>query len=178
MLGEDGPQHLAPRSIETDRPGFKSRGGKQAHQGKDALFSFDQQNLEMFSLPKGGVVGGGVPGTRGLAGSRKKARPSKTSAESAAPKGTEGATGTGPRAVAASLSKMFPAPPVRASVPESPGRPYGSIGDGDVDGDHTAGMFKFAPVTRSRAWYWPASSIFAHNCVGLSLFCSSNEACT
>eukprot|EP00752_Nemacystus_decipiens_P017827 g15983.t1 len=116
----------------------RGNGGRQGHQGKDALFSFDQQNLEIFSLPKGGAAGGGVAGLRGLAGSRK-ARPPKMPAEPAAPNGTEGATGTGTGTgtVAASLSKILSSPPVRAPVPESPGKPNGINNDGA--GDHFAG---------------------------------------
>ena len=134
VLGEGGQHHLAPRSIDADRAGFKGRGGgKQEHQGRDALFSFDQQNLDMFSLPKGGAAGGRAAGIRGLAGSRK-ARPPKMSAEPAAPKGTEGATGT----VAASLNKIFPAPSVRAAVPESTSKPNGPIDGGD---DPIPGMY-------------------------------------
>lgn len=138
VLGEGGQHHLAPRGIDADLSDFKGRNNKRGHQGKDALFSFDQQNLEMISLPKSGAAGGGASGIRGLAGPRK-ARPPKMSADPAAPKGTEGATSTGAGAVAASLSKIFPAPPVRASVSESPRKPNGNNDHGD--GDHVAGMF-------------------------------------
>lgn len=123
MPGEGSERRLAPRSIATDRVGLMG-SGKQGQIGKDALFSFDQQNLENFSLPTGGAFGGGARGVRGLPGSRK-VRPSKpltsSSTESAAPKGTEGATIAGTGAVAASLSKVFSTPPVRAVAPEVTG---------------------------------------------------------
>lgn len=130
--GEGGGRRLAPRSIATDRVGLMG-GSKQGQIGKDALFSFDQQNLDKFSLPTGGAVGGGARGLRGLAGSRK-VRPPKpltsSSTESAAPKGTEGATVAGNGAVAASLSKVFSTPPaVRAAVPEVAGNDDNSNDD-------------------------------------------------
>lgn len=147
VLGAAGGQHhLPPRSIDADRAGSKGRGGKQGHQGKDALFSFDQQNMEMFSLPRGGAAGGGAPGARSFGGPRK-ARPPKISAEPAAPKGTEGATSTGAGAVAASLSKIFPAPPVRAPDPESLGKPNGNNNNGN--GDHLAGMYMCFMLVRT-----------------------------
>lgn len=121
MPREGSGRRLAPRSIANDRVGLMG-GGKQEQIGKDALFSFDQQNLDKFSLPTGGAVGGGARGVRGLAGSRKSRPPkplTSSSTESAAPKGTEGATVAGNSTVAASLSKVFSTPPpVRAAVPE------------------------------------------------------------
>lgn len=145
MAGGGGEHQLAPRSIIANRAGLKGVGGggvggelgKQAPPGKDALFSFDQKNLDMFSLPAGGAVGGGARGLRGLAGTRKarpsKPLPSSSSAESAAPKGTEGATAAVAGAIAGSLGKTFPAPPVRpAAIPETP-RKNNSVMN-DVDG--------------------------------------------
>lgn len=118
MTGGGGGLHqMAPRSIVADRPGS---GGARKHgqKGKDELFSFDKQNLDMFSLPAGAAAGGGGRGIRGLAGSRK-ARPPKplhsASTDPAAPKGTEGATTT----VAGSLSKIFTPQPAQAAIAES-----------------------------------------------------------
>lgn len=121
--GEGGERRLAPRSIATDRVGLMGGigRGKQGQIGKDALFSFDQQNLDKFLLPTGGAVGGGARGVRGLAGSRKVRAPkplTSPSTESTAPKGTEGATIAGTGAVVASLSKVLPTPSARAGVQE------------------------------------------------------------
>lgn len=115
--GGVGLHQMAPRSIVGDRSG--SRGArKHGQKGKDELFSFDKQNLEMFLLPAGVEAGGGGRGIRGLAGSRK-ARPPKplhsASTDPAAPKGTEGATTT----VAGSLSKIFAPQPAQAAIAES-----------------------------------------------------------
>lgn len=161
MTGGGGDHKLAPRSIAVNRAGFKGGGGggNQGHPGKDALFSFDQKKLDMFSLPAGGAAGGGgARGLRGLAGARK-ARPPKSSAsasaESPAPKGTEGATaaGAGGGAVAASLSKIFPAPPVRsaAPVPESP-RKAGSTMNGEDGGRGGDKKGELLPDTACSSW--------------------------
>lgn len=115
--GGAGLHQMAPRNVVADRSG--SRGArKHGQKGKDELFSFDKQNLDIFSLPAGAAAGGGGRGIRGLAGSRK-ARPPKplhsASSDPAAPKGTEGATTT----VAGSLSKIFTPQPAQAAIAES-----------------------------------------------------------
>lgn len=117
--GGGGHDPLAPKSIIMDRSKLKS-GGKKGQLGKDALFSFDQRNLDVFALSTG-------RGGRGHHAGPRATRPPKLSsssvpAESAAPKGTEGATAnTAGKGDAADTARMIsPAPPVRASATEVP----------------------------------------------------------
>ncbi|CAB1110810.1 unnamed protein product [Ectocarpus sp. CCAP 1310/34] len=149
--GGAGLHEMAPRNVVADRSG-SSGARKHGQKGKDELFSFDKQNLDMFSLMAGAVAGGGGRGIRGLPGSRK-ARPPKplhpASSDPAAPKGTEGAT----TPVAGSLSKIFSPQPAQAAIAESlsvnnatGGQEHDDDGAGENEGAVTGGPIAGRPT--------------------------------